>query len=141
MLSVGLNKAATSWILVNSYYYKQLKICISVYFCINISLILNNFYNSALSGKQLSLYVISVELNNAATLQILVNTAIIPFFKQLQFTYFVLIKFNFEYFYNTTLLDKKVSLFNLLYQIWPENQSAYLPGVRAPWRILRQPTP
>ena len=46
-------------------------------------------------------------------------------------------QFNFEYFYNIVLSDKKrVSLFNLLFHIRPENQSASAPcsGVKPPYR-------
>ena len=49
-------------------------------FCVNISLILNSFYNRALFDKKVSLvnlYVIRVGLNNAAASRILVNPAII----------------------------------------------------------------
>ena len=41
-----------------------------LFICVNISLIWNNFYNTALFDKKVSLfnvYVIRVELNNAAT--------------------------------------------------------------------------
>ena len=49
-------------------------------FCVNVSLILNSFYNRALFDKKVSLfnlYVIRVGLNNAATSRILVNLAVI----------------------------------------------------------------
>ena len=55
-------------------------------FCINISLILNSFYNTALFDKKVSLFnlcVIRVGLNNAATSRILVTHAVILIFKQL----------------------------------------------------------
>ena len=59
-------------------FYQQLQICISIY--INISLILNSFYNTALFDKKVSLfnlYAIRVGLDNAATSRILVNPAVI----------------------------------------------------------------
>ena len=59
------------WTSANLYFYL---------FCVNISLILNSFYNRALFDKKLSLfnvYVIRVGLNNAATSRILVNPAVI----------------------------------------------------------------
>ena len=74
VICVGLNSAAISWIMdipVIISLHKQLHICIYVYFCVTISLILNSFYNTILS-------------------------------------------------------DKKVALFNLLFQIRPENQSVSL---------------
>ena len=49
-------------------------------FCVNISLILNTFYTTALFDKKVSLfnlYVIRVGLNNAATSRKLVNPAVI----------------------------------------------------------------
>ena len=49
-------------------------------FCVNISLNLNSFYNTALFDKKVSLFnlhVINVGLNNAATSRILVNPAVI----------------------------------------------------------------
>ena len=49
-------------------------------FCVNISLILNSFYNTALFDKKVSLFnvsVIRVGLNNAASSRILVNPAVI----------------------------------------------------------------
>ena len=49
-------------------------------FCVNISLLLNTFYNTALFDKTISLfnvYVIRVGLNNAATSRILINPAVI----------------------------------------------------------------
>ena len=48
--------------------------------CVNISLILNSFYNRALFDKKVSLfnvYVIRVWLKKAATSRILVNPAVI----------------------------------------------------------------
>ena len=62
------------------YFYKQLQICISIYFVLIISLILNSFYNTALFDQKVSLfnlYAIRVGLDNAATSQILVNPAVI----------------------------------------------------------------
>ena len=47
-------------------------------FDVNISLILNSFCYTALSDKQLSLYVIREGLNNAATSWIMVHPAVIP---------------------------------------------------------------
>ena len=47
-------------------------------FDVNISLILNSFCYTALSDKQLSLYVIRGGLNDAATLWIMVHPAVIP---------------------------------------------------------------
>ena len=64
----------------NLYFYKQLQICIFYLFCVNISLILNSFYNIALLDKKVSLfnlYAIRVRLDNAATSRILVNPAVI----------------------------------------------------------------
>ena len=49
-------------------------------FCVNISLILNSVYNTALVDRKVSLfnlYVIRLGLNNAATSRILVNPAVI----------------------------------------------------------------
>ena len=49
-------------------------------FCVNISLIFNSFYNTALFDKKVSLfnlYAIRVGLDNAATSRILVNPAVI----------------------------------------------------------------
>ena len=49
-------------------------------FCVNISLIFNSFYNTALFDQKVSLfnlYAIRVELDNAATSRILVNPAVI----------------------------------------------------------------
>ena len=49
-------------------------------FCVNISLILNSFYDTALFDKKVSLfnwYAIRVGLDNAATSRILVNPAVI----------------------------------------------------------------
>ena len=49
-------------------------------FCVNISLMLNSFYNTALFDQKVSLfnlYAIRVELDNAATSRILVNPAVI----------------------------------------------------------------
>ena len=49
-------------------------------FCVNISLILNSFYNTTLFDKKVSLfnrYAIHVGLDNAATSRILVNPAVI----------------------------------------------------------------
>ena len=49
-------------------------------FCVDISLMLNSFYNRALFDKKVSLfnlYVIHVGLNNTATSRILVNAAVI----------------------------------------------------------------
>ena len=49
-------------------------------FCVNISLILNSLYNTALFYKKVSLfnwYAIRVGLDNAATSRILVNPAVI----------------------------------------------------------------
>ena len=42
-------------------FYKQLQICISIYMCVGISLILNSFYNTTLSDKKYRylLFVIS----------------------------------------------------------------------------------
>ena len=58
----GLNNGATSRALVHSaviaIFFKQLQIYILYLFCVNIRLILKSFYNTALSDKQLSLYVI-----------------------------------------------------------------------------------
>jgi len=41
----------------------------------------------------------------------------------------VLILFNFEYFYSTTLSYKKVSLFHLLLQIRPENHLTIIEAI------------
>ena len=49
-------------------------------YCVNISLILNSVYNTALFDKKVSLfnlYVIRVGLDNAATSWILINPAVI----------------------------------------------------------------
>ena len=57
------------------------------YFCVNISLIMNSFYNTALFDKKVSnLYAIRVGLDNAATSRILVDPAVILilFCKQLK---------------------------------------------------------
>ena len=58
-----------------------MQICISIYFCVSISLILNCFfYNTALSNKNVSLfnlYADRVGPNNAATSRTLVNPAVI----------------------------------------------------------------
>ena len=55
VIRVGLNNAATSRILDNPAVIpirKQLQLFISVYFCVNISLIFNSFYNTVLSDKR-----------------------------------------------------------------------------------------
>ena len=49
-------------------------------FCVNISLILNSFYSTALFDQKVSLfnlYAIRVGLDNAATSRIVVNPAVI----------------------------------------------------------------
>ena len=72
----GLNNAATSQILVDPAVIPILYTTANLYFY--LSIILNSFYNTTLSDKQLSLYVSHVGLNNAAISRILVNTDIIP---------------------------------------------------------------
>ena len=69
-----------------------------------------------------------MELNNAATSQVLDNPAVIPVLSTTANLYFYLFYVTVSlilnsYFYNTVLSDKKVSLFKLLFQIRPENQT------------------
>ena len=75
-----LNNAATSRMLVNPVVipiFYTIENSHLYLFYVNISLILNNLYNTALSDKQLSLYDIRVGLNSAAISRILVNPAVI----------------------------------------------------------------
>ena len=78
-----LNNAATSRILVNrAVIYIFINNCkfVFVFICVNIGLILNSFYNTALFDKKVSLfnlYAMRVGLDNAATSRILVKPAVI----------------------------------------------------------------
>ena len=78
-----LYNAATSRTLVNlaviSTFINNCKFVFQ-FFVVNISFILNSFYNTALFDKMVSLfnlYVVRVGLNNAATSRILVNPLVI----------------------------------------------------------------
>ena len=70
-------------------------------------------------------------INNADTSRILVNPAVSPIFITTANLYLYLfcvsISLILTRFYNAAFSEKKKSLFNLLFQIRPENQSASLP--------------
>ena len=53
---MGLNNAATSWILVNPAVIPIFINNCNFFFYVNISLIFNSFFNTALSGKKVSLF-------------------------------------------------------------------------------------
>ena len=101
--------------------------------CVNISLILNSFYNTAFFDKKVSLfnvYAIRVGLNNAATSRILVNPAVILILHTNVHLNFYLFCVNVSSVLNTfhriSLSYKSICYFNLFHS-GTESQSASLP--------------
>ena len=64
------------WILPYILFYKQLQICISIYCYVNISLIFNSFYNTALSDKNVSLFNLLFQIRPENQLASLVSKLI-----------------------------------------------------------------